>query len=545
MVRKFNILLVAALLASGALYACGAPAAALPTKAPPPTPLLLPTLPPAGATLLPSDLGQSRSTPASSDQIPNATPPLQVTTEPLATPVAAGFEHALRPQFADDLNLVKNETVYTIDWEINDDLSQIQGKQRVILANKTGAPLYQIYFRLFANYPHSAGSIRVSSVETRGRALPYTLEAEDTALRVELDRPLAPEQVQILTLEYTIDVPSINAIRYGDFIRSEWVTTLPTVYPIIPRFDDKGWHLEVPPAFGDLVFADSSVYDVHITAPSQYNVIASGQLVEESSGGGRTTRRFIGAPMRDFDVNLTNTLTSASAQLDDITINSWFLPDHAESGDRALNWTRDAITVFENRFGAYPFKELDVVESPTTAGGIEYPGVFTLSSRLYEDPGQLNFFEFATVHETAHQWFYSIVGSDQINHPWLDEALAQYATLIYFEDRYGLAQGRIVQEQYFDPQYEEAKQKYGDRPAGLPISAYDEPAYNAFVYAKGPKFFQAVRGQIGDGAFFAALKDYYATFQFRNAYPSDLVKAFNAASGQDITPLYQQWIVGE
>jgi aminopeptidase N len=221
------------------------------------------------------------------------------------------------------------------------------------------------------------------------------------------------------------------------------------------------------------------------------------------------------------------------------------LPGDAESGQRALNWARDAITVFENRFGPYPFRELDIVESPTSAGGIEYPGLFTISSRLYQDPGQLNFFEFATVHETAHQWFYSTVGSDQVNHPWLDEALAQYATLVYFEDRYGPEQGRIIQQQYFDPQYEQARERFGDRPAGLPVGAYEEEAYNAFIYAKAPKFFAAVRSQIGDDAFFGALKSYYSDFKFRNAYPSDLVKAFNAASGQDITPLYRQWIVGE
>ncbi|MCC7163951.1 MAG: M1 family metallopeptidase [Anaerolineae bacterium] len=541
--RKFTLYLLIGLGALAALGGCGAPASVAPTTAPPPTTIVLPTLPPVGPTLLSSDYGQSRATRVPSQDGQPQTPVPSVA--PSATPSASGFEYALRSRFADELDLVNNETVYTINWEINDDLSQIQGQQRVIFANNTGAPLYQIYFRLFANYPHGAGDIRINSVETRGRALPYTLEAEDTALRVELDRPLAPGEVQILTLEYTIDVPSMNTIRYGEFIRSEWVTTLPSLYPIVPRYDQNGWHLQVPPAYGDLVFADSSVYDVRITAPSRYNVITSGQLIEESSNGSRTTRRFIGAPMRDFDVNLTDSLTAASTQLDDITINSWFLPEHAEPGQRALNWTRDAIIVFENRFGPYPFKELDIVESPTSAGGIEYPGLYTLSTRLYGDPGQLNFFEFAAVHETAHQWFYSTVGSDQVNHPWLDEALAQYATLVYFEDRYGPEQGRIIQEQYFDPQYETAKQKYGDSPAGLPIGAYDEEAYNAFIYAKGPKFFQAVRERIGDSAFFAALENYYADFKFRVAYPSDLVNAFNAASGEDITPLYRQWIVGE
>ena len=34
----------------------------------------------------------------------------------------------------------------------------------------------------------------------------------------------------------------------------------------------------------------------------------------------------------------------------------------------------------------------------------------------------------AVVHETAHQWFYSLVGDDQARDPWLDESLAEWAT---------------------------------------------------------------------------------------------------------------------
>ncbi len=525
------------------IASCAAPSASAPTVTPLPTQLVLPTLPPVGATILPSDRGNARPTLAASDEAQAATP--SPTNIPIPTPSASGFEYALRPQFAGDLDREVNETIYTMNWDFNADLSEIKATQRVIFANRTGKSLEQVYFRLFANYPDSAASIQIESVTLRGgQRVQTALEADETALRVELDRPLAPDELLILRLAYTVQIPADNPVRYGDFTRTDWITTLPTIYPILPAYDAQGWHLEVPPPYGDLVYADSSIYDVTITTPSQFNVIASGQLVQETTQGARTTRHFIGAPMRDFDVNVTNALTKTSAQVDDVTINSYYLPAHAEQGKRALDWTVNAFKVFEDRFGAYPFKELDLVETPTSAGGIEYPGVITVASKLYEDPAQLNFFEFATVHETAHQWFYSTVGNDQVNHPWLDEALTQYASLVYFEDRYGKAAARNIQENFFDAQYAAAKDKFGDRPAGLPVSAYDEDAYGAFVYAKGPKFFQAVRDQIGGDAFFSALRTYYRDFKFRIAQPQDLIKAFNKASGQDVTALFQKWIGG-
>ena len=525
-----------------ALAACGTPAAPARTPSPAPTTIVLPTLQPVGPTILPSDLGKTRPTTSATQQAAAPTP--VATNPPPVTPAAVGFDFALRPQFAKDMNLVTNKSVYTMKWDLNDDLTAMQGTQRVIFANRTGKPLNEIYFRLFANYPNSDGNIEITSARVGGNIVKTTLEQDNTALKLFLTRPLTPNRTLLVTLDYTVKIPSDNTVRYADFTRSDWIATLPTVYPIVPAFDDNGWHVEVPPAFGDLVYADSSVYDVTISAPAQYTVIASGQLVQETKQGARTAWRFIGAPMRDFDVNITNALTKTSTQLDDMTVNSWYLPAHADSGKRALGWTVEALKIFENRFGAYPFKELDLVETPTSAGGIEYPGVITVASNLYADPGQLNFFEFATVHETAHQWFYSTIGNDQVNHPWMDEALAQYATLVYFEQRYGKETARNIQENFFDRQYAEAKQKYGDQPAGRPVTAYDEDAYGAFVYAKGPKFFQAVRDAIGDEAFFQALQTYYNDFKFRIAQPPDLINAFNTASGQDITPLYKQWIEG-
>ena len=536
MLRRIAVLVLLA------CAACAAPAAPSITPSATPASVVLPTMAPVGPTILASDLG--KAIPTSNATAQAAAPTRVPTNAPAVTPAAVGFEFALRPQFARDLNLVTNKTVYTIHWELNDDLSTIRGTQRVIFANHTGAPLNEIYFRLFANYPNSDGSIEIHSVRAGGNPARAALEQANTALKIPLARPLTANRTLVITLDYTINIPRDNKVRYADFTRSEWITTLPTVYPIVPAFDDKGWHIELTPPYGDLVYANSSVYDVTISAPPQYTIIASGQLVQENKQGARTSWRFIGAPMRDFDVNITNALTRTSAQVDDITVNSWSLPAHSDSGKRALQWTVEAIKIFEKRFGAYPFKELDLVETPTSAGGIEYPGLITVASNLYADPGQLNFFEFATVHETAHQWFYSTIGNDQVNHPWLDEALVQYATLLYFEDRYGKEVARNIQQNFFDNLYEEAKQRYGDQPAGKPVSAYDEDAYGAFVYAKGPKFFQAVRDQIGDDAFFKALQTYYTDFKFRVAFPPDLIKAFNVASGQDVTPLYKQWIEG-
>jgi hypothetical protein len=522
------------------LAACAAPAPVAPTASPPPSRLALPTMPPAGATVLSSDFGKTRPTidPTVAARLPTPLP----TDPPAPTPVAAGFDYALRSQFSQELNKIENKTYYSIQWDVSDDLTEIHARQRIGFANRTDKALDGIYLRLFANATPGEGGIEINQVTIGGRPANIELSQNDTVAHLTWGNSLAPGRVLVATIDYTVKIPKDGKGRYSDFTQTDWLTTLPTIYPIIPAFDDKGWHLEMPPEYGDVVYADSSTFDVTINTPADYEVIASGEMVQEIRQGNRISRRFIAAPMRDFNANLTNVLENTSAQLDDVTVTSWYKPNDAEAGKRALEWAVNAMRVYEKRFGPYPFRSLDIVESPTTAGGIEYPGVITVASNLYQDPGQLSFFEFATAHEVAHQWFYSVVGSDQVNHPWLDEALAQYATTMYFEDHYDMATAQQIRNDYFQTQYDRGKQKFGNLPAGLPVEAYSEDAYGAFVYGKGPLFFQAVRTRLGDAAFFKALQNYYRQFKYTNAQPQDLVNAFNQAGGQDITPLYQEWI---
>lgn len=537
MLRQIVILLLLALSAS----ACAAPTPLPPTVTPTPSPAPLATMAPAGATVLPSDFGQAR--PTLDPNAASASPAPLPTAAPAVTPLAApSMDAALRPQFSKDLDKLENETRYVIQWDVSDDLAEIQGRQQLRYVNRANQALDGIYLRLFANATPDEGGIEIHQIMVGERQADITLSQNDTVAHVAWGKTLEPGQTLEATIDYTVKIPKNAKGRYSDFTRTDWLTTLPTIYPLIPAYDDKGWHLEMPPEYGDVVYADSSVYDVTINAPAEYQIIASGELVQETRQGNRMMRRFIAAPMRDFDANLTNVLEKTSTQLDDLTVTSWYKPEDAAQGARALDWAVNALGVYEKRFGPYPFRSLDLIETPTTAGGIEYPGVVTVASNLYQDAGQTSFFEFATAHEVAHQWFYSIIGSDQVNHPWLDEALVQYATTVYFEDRYGLAVAQQIRRDYFERQYEEGKAQYGNLPAGLPVEAYDEDAYSKFVYGKGALFFQAVRDQIGDDAFFRALQNYYREFKYQNAQPRDLVRAFNQASGQDITPLYLAWI---
>ena len=212
-------------------------------------------------------------------------------------------------------------------------------------------------------------------------------------------------------------------------------------------------------------------------------------------------------------------------------------------GKSALQIAVDSLKIFTTRFGAYPYRELDVVETPTTAGGIEYPGIVVVARNLFKDSRRRDFFEFATAHEVSHQWWYGMVGNDQVNQPWVDESLAQYSTLIYYEDLRGVSVGQGIVREQFEQRYTRAKSENRDKPANLPVSSYTERDYSDIVYQKGPLFYDAIRKKMGEAAFFGFLPAYFAKYKYKIATGDDIIATAEATCSCNLRNEYQQWIL--
>jgi aminopeptidase N len=152
--------------------------------------------------------------------------------------------------------------------------------------------------------------------------------------------------------------------------------------------------------------------------------------------------------------------------------------------------------------GPFPFPSLSVARLPVPGGGIEYPGAI----QLFDDS------RLVTVHETAHQYFYAMVGDSQAQHPWLDEAFATFL------------------EQLVDGTAEPAKVLHVPGRVDSPISAFngDDVRYDTVVYGKGAAALEAARRAIGAARFDAALRCYVAANAWRIAVPADFERAIAA-----------------
>jgi aminopeptidase N len=244
--------------------------------------------------------------------------------------------------------------------------------------------------------------------------------------------------------------------------------------------------------------------------------------------------------MREFYIAMRPDYAVTSETIDGVVVNSYYPPHLEDGGQAALRYAADSLHVFNERFGPYPYAEFDVIATPTTAGGIEYPGIVVVNQQLYEFKGA--FFQQTVAHEVAHQWWYGVVGNDQVDEPWLDEALTNYSTVLYWEEVAGAEMADKIIKGYFLDPYQKARENNEDRSVVGSVGDFSEREYSIFVYGKGPLFFNALRQEVGDDVYLDIMQTYYAQYKYKIADANDLLTLIERVSGQDIDPLFEKWL---
>ncbi|MCB0181952.1 MAG: hypothetical protein KDI62_27240, partial [Anaerolineae bacterium] len=135
--------------------------------------------------------------------------------------------------------------------------------------------------------------------------------------------------------------------------------------------------------------------------------------------------------------------------------------------------------------------------------------------------------------------FYSLVGNDQVDEPWLDEALAQYATILYYHDVYDeqAAAGfsRSLERRW-------ARVGQADIPIGLPVRDYSVDEYSGIIYGRGPLFIAHLAETMGQATFDEFLQDYYTTYRWRIATGDDFKQLAEQHCQCNLTPLFETWV---
>ena len=468
---------------------------------------------------------------------PTMDPTVASPATPTATPdPVQRFKQGMRPAFVQDVEDQAHRPRYDLRMWLDPADNTLDGVARIVMPNATREPLQDVVLRLYPNLfttlfgEENMMQIAVQEASVDGRPAVFRYAAQNTALRIPFAQPLEPDATTTLVLTYTATVES-----WED---GTWL--FPEYYPMLSVYEGGEWRQDVG-RFSEDIYTETAFYQAEVNVPAHFDIISSGTIETTVNHSNETkTYKIVTGPVRDFAFAVGNfeERVMTAGQDDDITIRVSRSNEVDFDIVQVLRVAAAAMTEYEQQFGAYPYPTLDIVLLPARYhAGWSHTGFILLGTT-----GEINLeLQHITAHEVAHQWWFSLVGSDIYRGAWLDESLAQYSAIIYADNVEGEAIAQTNWQQHVVQLHEQAVEA-GDLPIGLPVDEYpDFTVYYQTVYGKGAVFIQTLRDVVGDKAFFAALQAYYQRYRYDIASPLDLQQVFEEVSGSDLDELFTQW----
>ena len=438
---------------------------------------------------------------------------------------------------------------YQFDLKFLPDDSLLNVTMTLDYRNDTGDTLSSLVLRTWANayqaeeyspaaidelydacYPDgfSAGSLTLEGVWWNDRIVTdhAYLDPAQTVLQIPID-PLAPGSAGTLLLRCRIRVPQC-AHRFG---KSGGVWQFGNALPILSVYENGSWQQDAYCPIGDPFVSECANYTVSLILPDGWQCAAGAKAVKDGS-----LLRMYAPAARDFAFALSQDWHVAEEKVGGVTVTA-FSADK-EGARRAARYAAKAIKTYSSLYGEYPYAHLTICEADFPLGGMEYPG-FILIDDGYFYKDWVDTLELLIAHETAHQWFYALVGSDQYNAAWQDEALSEWAMLRYVKARYGQsAYENLLWSRIHAPMQENILSPVTP---GSPIDYFGSYSdYSAVVYGRGAALLLAIEEMTGKADDF--LCAYCDRFAFRLAKPEDFTLCLNEWSGMDLSPLILDYI---
>jgi aminopeptidase N len=285
--------------------------------------------------------------------------------------------------------------------------------------------------------------------------------------------------------------------------------------------------------------------DLRVAIPNELVDVSNGRFVGKTDLGDGYTRWDwrIHYPINSYNVSLNiGKYVHFSEKLGDLSLDYYVLPGNLEKAKRQFAQAKPMLEVYEKVFGEYPFGKdgFKLIEVPYS--GMEHQSAVTYGNRWvngylerdWTGVGVSLKFDFIIIHESAHEWFGNAVSAADVSDMWIQEGWATYLEAIYVEHLFG---------------YDDAL-KY--------INAYKDKVRNAEPiltqrgihrtphqdqYFKGALLLHTLRSVVNDEQkWWAAVRDVYQRFKYKNIFTEDLVQFMNTRLGMNLTPIFDQYL---
>ena len=405
-------------------------------------------------------------------------------------------------------------------------------------------------------------------------------------LKLLLPAGLPPGAAITITTPFFVKIPSYFS-RFGHEGKSYMVTQW---YPKPAVYDSKGWH-EMPYLDQGEFYSEFGNFDVHITLPSSYVVGATGSLrtKEESEIYKRLGRMNLASPetpvhypippdqgsppdglshsprvsatktldyhaenVHDFawfaDKSLLinyDTLQLASGKIIDVF--SYYRANGNKEWQHSISYIKDAVLHYSRWIGEYDYPVVSALEGPgnTSSGGMEYPMITLITSPRAHRAD----LDGVIAHEIGHNWFYGMLGSNERQHPWMDEGINTFYEFRYEAEKYhsNTMLGsetpekwqKLGTDEFLDAVYDVFNQLRMPEPIETPAADFpSEFDYGLVIYARTAVWMHLLEKAIGKEDFKKGMQNYFFHWKFKHPYPEDLKTSLEQITHSNLDKLF-------
>jgi aminopeptidase N len=290
---------------------------------------------------------------------------------------------------------------------------------------------------------------------------------------------------------------------------------------------------------------DKATCEFILTAPSHYQVVSNGLLLEQSllANGDKLTHWKESVPIApwlfvlgvaDFAVQYVDSFEGKSIQ-------TWVYRQDRDAGFYDFQTpTKHVLSFYSDYVGPFAYEKLANIQSNNSTGGMEAASAIMYSEKSVTGKRDARWQD-VIVHEIAHQWFGDAVTESDWDDVWLSEGFATYFTLLYTEHSKGrdefvkdlkASRGQII--------------KYLTKNQDSPIVHNQlndmSKVTSALTYQKGAWVLHMLRELMGDTNFRKGIQAYYKKYFNANATTADFRYEMEQASGLDLQSYFSQWL---
>lgn len=416
-------------------------------------------------------------------------------------------------------------TKYQFDVIFDYDGHFLKIQEIIDYTNETGVEITRLPF--LVPPLTSASVLKLIDIRILSDSQFESYEIEGLTLWLNFGVPVGVSERIQTQIDYSLQLTRTpGVLGYGELQAniSDW-------YPFIPPYDQTtGWIINNPGQVGEYLVKEKAdhVVNIQLVGSTPAIIAAPGDFSQISVG-----YSYVLENSRDFSWSASPFYQTISEEIGDSMVKGYFFQEDIIGAREVLKNTVYALPYFSQLFGVpYQHKTMLFVEADF-ADGMEYDGMYFLSKDYFKsyDGTHINYLSMLAVHETAHQWWYGIVGNDQARDPWLDESLCTFSELLFYE---------FVYPGDVDGWWAYRVNAYN--PSGkVDISIYDQPDLRLYinsVYLQGAKLLSDLRNQIGGEAFINSLRNYAIENQHQIAHPDDFFSVF---SKYDISNIKEQY----